>query len=100
MPRIKKILNAAKDAPCVRCGRDGETRACHFNGTYQHQYGKGRGIKGHDMATAELCHTCDQIFTEGSTNGFLSKDDRDAQFLHLITMTNIRRFERGVFKCD
>ena len=95
---MSKLTKSAKGVSCIRCGREGETRAAHFNGTYQHQYGKGRGIKAHDMVTAELCHACDQLFTEGSTGSFTSKDDRDAQFLHLICLTNIRRFDNGVLK--
>ena len=95
---MSRLTQSAKGKSCIRCGKNDETRAAHFNGTYQHQYGKGRGIKGHDIVTAELCHACDQMFTEGSTSGFTSKDDRDAQFLHLVCMTNIRRFNCGVLK--
>jgi hypothetical protein len=80
----------------------GETRACHYNGTYQHLFGKGRGIKCDDVASAEFCEDCDKMFYEGMKGYFdtesgefiewTSPEQRDAQFLFHITMTNIRRF--------
>lgn len=93
----KKLTQEAKGMTCIRCGAP-NAYACHFNGTYQHQYGKGRGIKCSDIATAEFCHSCDHVFTEGSVIGFISQDDRDAQFLHWCMMTNIRRANNGVLK--
>ena len=97
-PRIKsKLTKLSKGATCIRCDAP-NAYSCHYNGTYQHQYGKGRGIKCHDLATAEFCHSCDQEFTEGSKKSFASIDHRDAQFLHFIMKTNIRRFNSGVIK--
>ena len=90
---MSKITESTRGKTCIRCGAP-DAYACHYNGTYQHQYGKGRGIKCHDIATADFCHACDQIFTEG-VNPFESMDERDAQFLHYITLTNIRRFNDG-----
>jgi len=96
---MSKITKAAKDMSCIRCGMQGETRAAHYNGGRQHSYGKGRGIKANDLATAELCHTCDQVFTEGSTSeDWASKWERSEEFLHLIMLTNIRRFNEGVIR--
>ncbi len=93
---MSKITKASKGSTCINCGADG-AYSCHFNGPRQHDYGKGRGIKCHDLATAELCYDCDQMFTEGSTNSMWeSKWERSEHFLHLIMMTNIRRFENGV----
>lgn len=94
---MSKLTRSSHGKTCIRCGGS-DAFSSHFNGTYQHQYGKGRGIKCHDMATAEFCYVCDQLFSEGTTAGFHSKDDRDAQFLHWIMMTNIRRFNSGVLK--
>lgn len=93
----KKLTQAANGTTCIKCNAPG-AYACHFNGTYQHQYGKGRSVKCSDIATAEFCHRCDQQFSEGTTEGFTSQDDRDAQFLHWVTMTNIRRASTGVLK--
>lgn len=96
--RGSKITKAAKGQICIRCGA-GDAYACHYNGPRQMAYGKGRGIKCSDMATAELCHTCDQELTEGSTDSrWANKWERSEEFLHWVMMTNIRRYERGVLK--
>lgn len=92
---MSKLTKSAEGQPCIKCQRTGETRACHYNGWMQHQYGKGRGIKASDIATAEFCQECDTMFTEGSTEGFTDKIDRSEQFLHFIMLTNISRYKRG-----
>ena len=75
----------------------GTVRACHYNGVRQHDYGKGWGIKLHDLMTAEFCDTCDALFSEGSLGykHWETKWDRSEEFLHFIALTNIRRFEGG-----
>ena len=95
--KSKKLTQASNGESCIRCGAP-DAYACHYNGTWQQAYGKGRGIKCSDLATADLCHTCDNVFTEGSTSGFDNQYDRDAQFHHLVMLTNIRRIEKGVLK--
>lgn len=92
---MSKITQSAKEMSCIRCGKEGETRACHYNGPRQHDYGKGRGIKANDLATAEFCHDCDQHFTEGSSH-WSNKWERSEDFLHYIMLTNIRRLKNGV----
>lgn len=100
---MSAITASAKGQPCVRCGReDGTTCARHYNGLRQHQYGKGRSVKGHDMGSAELCDTCEPDFSEG-VNIFDDERagksiERSEEFLHLIMLTNIARFERGDLK--
>ena len=94
---MSKITEASRGSTCIRCDAPG-AYSCHFNGTYQHWYGKGRGIKASDLATAEFCFNCDQLHSEG-VNIYHSKEERDAQFLHFIMMTNIRRLENGVIRC-
>jgi hypothetical protein len=94
---VSKLTDKSKGKTCIRCGSP-DAYSAHFNGTYQHQYGKGRGIKCHDLATAEFCYVCDQLFSEGTTSGFHNQGDRDSQFLHYIVLTNIRRFNDGVLK--
>jgi len=95
---MSKITKASNGSNCIRCG-SGNAYSCHYNGPRQHSYGKGRGCKANDLATAELCYECDQIFTEGSTvencNG---KWERSEEFLHLIMLTNMRRFDEGIIK--
>ena len=84
--------------PCIRCGMDGETRACHYNGVRQLAFGKGRGIKCADEATAEFCHKCDQDFTEGSTSElWANKWERSEEFMYWIIMTSIRRGKDRMF---
>jgi len=62
-------------------------------------YGKGRGIKCNDLATAEFCYECDQRFSEGSIDPIWeSKWERSEEFLHWIMMTNIRRVKAGVLE--
>jgi len=95
---LSKLTKASEGTDCVRCGSSG-AYSCHYNGSRQHDYGKGRGIKSNDMATAELCYNCDQVFTEGSTHWqWAGKWERSEEFLHLIMLTNIRRFDKGVLK--
>lgn len=97
--KTTKIRQSARGMTCIRCGAPPDTvRACHYNGIRQHLYGKGRGIKANDLMTAELCASCDAIYSEGTTEGFESKIDRSESFLHLVCLTNIRRFERGLIK--
>jgi len=97
---MSKLTQKSKGSTCIRCGADG-AYSCHFNGYRSHSYGKGRGRRCSDIATAELCHTCDQEFSESNYHKFEggSKSiDRSEQFLHLCMLTNIRRFETGVLK--
>lgn len=89
---MSRITKAAKGMSCIRCGMEGETRACHYNGPRQYAYGKGWGIKASDFLTAEFCQSCDARFTEGSRSiDWENKWDRSEEFLHWIMMTNIRR---------
>ena len=95
---MSKLTESSRGKDCIKCGAP-DAYACHYNGPRQHDYGKGRGIKCHDLVTAELCYKCDQEFTEGSTSfKWHGKWERSEDFLHYVTLTNIRRFEEGVFK--
>ena len=90
--RNKKRLQAAKDAPCIRCGRIGETRACHYNGFRSYSFGKGRGIKCNDAMTAYFCHNCDALYSEqnyGAWEGGSKNIERSEEFLFWIAMTTI-----------
>jgi hypothetical protein len=94
---MSKLTESARHQNCIRCGAP-NAYACHYNGLRQHSFGNGRGIKANDLMTAEFCHTCDQEFSEGSTDGFDNKTDRSEQFQFWINMTNIARFNRGDLK--
>ena len=81
------------DRPCIRCGKPGETRRCHYNGFRAHDYGKGMRRKPSDLAVAEFCHECDQLFSEANYHKWTggSKDiERSEEFLYHIIMTAIR----------
>ena len=94
--RNRKMLDAARDMPCIKCGIDnGTICARHYNGSYQHMYGKGRGQKCSDLMTAEFCSECDRDFQEGTIRLWPTDAARNAEFLHWIAMTNIRRIENG-----
>ena len=92
---MSKITDSAKGSICIKCQAPG-AYACHYNGPRQHDFGKGRGRKAHDLMSAEFCHRCDQEFTEGSTDpGWKDKWERSEEFMYWIGMTNIRRCEEG-----
>ena len=94
--KTTKLRQSAKGQPCVNCGATCPTVcARHYNGLWQQAYGKGRGIKCHDLASAELCNNCEKPYAEGQVEMFDSSADRAARFLHLCMLTNIARFKRG-----
>lgn len=94
---MSKLTESSRGQDCIRCTAPG-AYACHYSGPRQHAFGKGRGRKCSDVASAEFCHKCDQVFSEGSTAEFDDKWERSEQFMYWIMMTNIRRIERGVLK--
>ncbi len=80
----------------MRCGlNDGTIVACHYTGLRQHSYGKGRGLKPDDIATADLCRTC-HIYVDNPTER--KSIERSEDFLHCILLTAIRRLADGVLK--
>ena len=95
--KIKKLTQASKGQDCIKCGAP-DAYACHYNGDHQHMYGKGRGIKCHDLMTAEFCYECDQGFNEGNKSKFINEIARNEIFFNYINLTNIRRFNNGVLK--
>ena len=101
--RSKRITQAAKDRSCVCCGiEDGTIVRAHYSGMRQHQYGKGRGIKGHDCIAADLCIKCHDNYDnyemgEGDTKQ-LRAIDQSEQFLHYCMMTLVRDIEAGIYQ--
>lgn len=91
---MTNLRDLARDKLCIRCGKEGETCLRHYNGFRAHSYGKGRGIKCHDIAAAELCNECDSLFSEANYplwDGGSKSVERSEEFLHWCMMTNIRR---------
>jgi hypothetical protein len=94
--RLQKLTKAANGASCVRCGRDdGTVVAAHYQGIGSHRLGKGRGIKPHDYAAADLCGECHQYFDSyESGNDY----ERAWEFLMLCMETMERRFRDGIIR--
>jgi hypothetical protein len=94
--RSKKYLHAANGESCIRCGTDdGTIVSAHYTGIRQHTYGKGRGIKCDDLATADLCQACHTYFDQPAQRKSIETSE---EFLHCIVMTIIRRVKAGVLK--
>ena len=94
---MSKLTKSSKGQSCIRCGAP-DAFSAHYAGVRQHSYGKGRGIKCNDIASAEFCHKCDQEFAEGQMKDFDDKWDKSEQWHYWIMLTNIRRIERGDMK--
>ena len=103
--RSKKLLAAAEGQACVNCGiRDDTVVSCHYEGIRAQTFGKGKGIKPHDLLTADLCYKCHLIFDGKEMSHFkdkyLRKIDSSEQFLFCVAMTLVRRVKQGVLKVD
>jgi len=98
---MTKLTQAAKDQPCIRCGSTGTTRFCHLNGFRAHSFGKGRGIKGHDLIGCDFCEGCDRLFSEEYYHvweGGSKSLERSEEFMFWCLKTILRRYEQGVMK--
>jgi hypothetical protein len=97
---MSKLRDAANGQACVRCGKQDDTVVlCHYSGPYQHKFGKGTGIKGHDAAAADLCSQCHQFFDEYRSE--VSEQwrlERSEEFLAACLLTVIRRIQQGILK--
>ena len=96
--RNRKLLDAARHSPCVRCGADdGTIVAAHYTGYRRLSYGGGFGIKVADCVHAALCADCHR--TMDQTGRDKSKQaEHSEEFLHLCALTLIRLAERGFLK--
>ena len=96
---MNKLRKAAEGTPCLRCGNDdGTVVLCHYSGPWQHKFGKGRGIKGNDLAGAHLCYKCHAFFDEYKSKNIAGMVERSEEFLALCLLTVIRLYEKGVIK--
>lgn len=97
--RAKKYTAAAKGQRCVRCGGVDTVCLAHYTGQRQFHYGKGRGIKGHDLIGADLCNICHEYFDQFKwKEAGLTADQASEEFLHLCFLTVVRRYHQGVLK--
>lgn len=90
-----KLREAAAGQSCVRCGGSEGVVGCHYTGARRLAYGGGFGVKVHDFLIAHLCADCHREMDQLSRN----KDDKyehSEEFLHLIALTWVRLFHKGV----
>lgn len=91
------LRRACQGGRCVACGaEDGTVCGRHYNGIRQHMLGKGRGIKCHDFAIAQLCNACDAALTEGAASGYSAQLAHSEEFLFLCVATLIEREREGM----
>lgn len=92
--RNRKILDFARDRPCVLCGGcDGTTVAAHSNAL---EHGRGIGLKTPDFMVAYVCqHHHDLI--DGRT-GRLSKEEKRQMWLDAWIKTVPIWFNKGIVK--
>lgn len=78
--RNRKLLDTARDMPCMHCGiEDGTIVPAHGNGS---QYGKGMGIKAHDVFFAGLCMRCHARYDHGNDMSRTEKQEFFAKAMH------------------
>ena len=97
------MLEAARDQSCVNCGAmDGTVVAAHYQGMRSQQFGKGTGLKPHDLCIADLCSKCHRLFDNYLVSDCENRDqrriDHSEQFLFCIIQTLVRRARQGVLK--
>jgi hypothetical protein len=96
--RSRKLLDSARDQPCVQCGtRDGTTVGCHYTGVRRQEFGGGLGIKVSDFMLAHLCARCHREMDTWAR----CKDEKwehSERFLALIARTWARWLDQGVLE--
>ena len=90
MYRNKALLRAVASLPCQLCGKEGKTQAAHANWT---EYGKGMGMKAHDVYSAALCVHCHANIDQGSK---LSYEERKSLWEAAWRKTMLVLFEDGL----
>jgi len=74
--RSKKLLEAARNRPCVLCGAVGTTIAAHSNSL---EHGRGIGHKAPDYMAAYLCQICHDL-ADGRAGQLSKAEKRDMWF--------------------
>lgn len=100
MIRSRKLLNTARGAPCsarfpgICCGDPETTVWAHLNGR---AFGKGLGIKAHDILGFHACFNCHAYTDTGhGTNPILSDAEFWRYILEAVCETYVRVVEAGV----
>jgi hypothetical protein len=91
----EKLRNAANGQSCVRCGGSDGVVGCHYTGARRLAYGGGFGIKVHDFLIAHLCAACHRQMDQSSRDK-ARKYEHSEEFLHLVALTLIRLFHKGL----
>lgn len=86
--RSKKLLDSARDLPCVECGDFGTTVACHANSV---ALGKGTGIKAPDWTAVHFCQRCHSLYD--GRDGRLTKEEKGQMWMRGFVKTIARLFE-------
>lgn len=93
MYRSPKLLKSVREFDCQLCGRIGPSIPAHAN---WQQYGKGMGLKAHDVYVAALCLDChDQV---DGRRGKLTDAEKHDLWLKAWIRTVYLWFDRGVVK--
>lgn len=100
MIRSRKVLASAKGAQCTArfpgiCNGDPATTVwCHLNG---HAFGKGAGIKAHDVCGFAGCSSCHAYLDTGhGTNPKISNDTLLECVLSAVCESYVRLIVSGV----
>lgn len=90
--RNRKLLDAIATLPCQLCGaEDGTIVPAHANGD---RWGKGMGIKAHDVFAAALCHKCHVAVDAGSG----TREEKRYMWQRAWEATMLELFRRGLVK--
>ncbi len=89
--RNKKLLQSAKDQPCVLCHSSGKTVSAHLRSV---EFGSGTGIKCPDYFTAWLCQWCHDVVD--GRRGNVSSFERKDMWMHAYLRTVQQWFEQGI----
>lgn len=96
--RSHSMTYGAKDQSCIKCGSKERVVFAHYSGPRQHDYGKGRGVKGHDLIGADFCQGCHDYYDLKGYLKDINKWEASEEFLHYCVLTQVRRYRQGVLK--
>lgn len=96
----QKVIDSARGAPCTArfpgiCNHDPETSVwCHLNGG---RYGKGMGMKAHDVAGFVGCSSCHEYYDRGhGTKPVISTDTLLECLLGAVVDSYVRLIILGI----
>lgn len=100
MIRSQKVIGASRGAPCSArfpgiCNGNPETTVwCHLNGA---AFGKGAGVKAHDVLGFDGCSSCHAYYDVGhGTRPLISTDTLLECVLQAVCESYVRRIGLGV----